>query len=113
MWTCCLLQVQRTSDNVAAAGRSAWRATKWTTKRAVEAPLHLMHLLGSNSDENEGDDEFGGRSQESGLRETLREARSAMFATYLVIINRREVGNETANVCFVSLGDESSALVGN
>lgn len=96
------LQVQRTSDNVAAAGRSAWRATKWTTKRAVEAPLHLMHLLGGNhsdGDDDEGYDESS--SRHSGLRDALRQARSAerFLLVELSASRLKTVGAALLNEC--------------
>ncbi len=54
------MQVQRTSDQVAAAGRHAWRATRWTTKRAMKGPTNLAHMLRGESRENlaEGEDQF-------------------------------------------------------
>lgn len=40
-----VLQVQRTSDNVAAAGRHAWRATQRTTKRALKSPGTIAKMF--------------------------------------------------------------------
>lgn len=64
------MQVQRTSDNVAAAGRHAWRATQRSTKRALKGPSNLAHMLrggqrgreshegGDFSDEEMGQSDF-------------------------------------------------------
>lgn len=48
--------VQRTSDNVAAAGRHAWRATQRSTKRALKGPSNLAHMLRGNSRSGESHD---------------------------------------------------------
>lgn len=74
-------QMQRTTDNMAAAGRQAWRATRWTTKRALKTPGNLInHLVhGRRGPGHTSDDEFYSDDEE-GRSENTRALLDVRYA---------------------------------
>ena len=64
--------MQRTSDNVAAAGRHAWRATQRSTKRALKGPSNLAHMLRGNSRDRNLHDEGNFSDEEMGQSDFTR-----------------------------------------
>ena len=73
-------QVQRTTDNIAEAGRTAWSTARTTTNRALATPRTLLNAFGgrkapyrlhSKPGEQEWEDEEG---QEEADREGLQQA---------------------------------------
>ena len=69
----CSGQVQRTTDNMAAASRQAWRATRWTTKRAMKGPSSLLHMVtGSHRERHIDSDEEFYSDEESRHSENMR-----------------------------------------
>ena len=69
----CPVQVQRTTDNMAAASRQAWRATRWTTKRALKGPSSLLNMVvGSHRERHIDSDEDYYSDEESKHSENMR-----------------------------------------